>query len=112
MSDASTLSRLQSWYSRQCDGVWEHTFGISIDTCDNPGWWVKVNLEGTKLQGQSFDELAENVDIERHAQGPSWFNCHVEGNIWHGAGDETQLERVLNAFLGWADERENASGKR
>lgn len=99
---ASTLSRLQSWYKRQCDGEWEHSFGIAIDTLDNPGWWVKVGLDGTRLEGAAFAELGENVDAARFPQGPRWFSCRVEEKTWHGAGDETQLERILETFLEWA----------
>ncbi|GHB54781.1 hypothetical protein GCM10010331_48120 [Streptomyces xanthochromogenes] len=39
MSEAeNVLDRLQSWYSAQCNGDWEHEWGIKIDTLDNPGW--------------------------------------------------------------------------
>jgi hypothetical protein len=36
-ADDDLLKRLQDWYVSQCDGGWEHTYGISIDTLDNPG---------------------------------------------------------------------------
>jgi hypothetical protein len=26
------------WYTKQCNGDWEHSYGIRIDTIDNPGW--------------------------------------------------------------------------
>ena len=99
----STLSRLQDWYSRQCDGDWEHSLGVVIESCDNPGWWVKVNLKGTKLQQCSFTEIAENVDEARFAQGPQWLSCRVDENIWHGAGDENKLGRIFDLFLSWAE---------
>jgi ribosomal protein L37E len=35
------LSKLSDWYAAQCDGDWEHEFGIHIGTLDNPGWSVK-----------------------------------------------------------------------
>jgi hypothetical protein len=28
----------------------------------------------------------------------------VEGDTWHGAGDETKLQRILEVFLAWAEE--------
>lgn len=98
----TTLARLQDWYARQCNGVWEHSLGIVIQTCDNPGWWVKINLNGTELEACPFAELAEGVNPEREAQGPRWLSCHVQDHTWHGAGDETQLDRVLEIFLSWA----------
>ena len=97
------LTRLQQWYARQCDGEWEHSLGFLIESCDNPGWWVKVNLKGTKLHDASFSRIAENVDAAHHAQGPRWLECRIENDTWHGAGDETKLERILELFLDWAE---------
>jgi Immunity protein 53 len=99
----STLARLQAWYMRQCNGVWEHSSGVLIESCDNPGWWVKVKLIGTPLQGRTFREISEGVNAKRFALGPVWLSCRVEGDTWHGAGDETKLERILEAFLAWAE---------
>lgn len=100
----NTLERLQAWYSQQCNGEWEHSSGISIQTCDNPGWWVKINLVDTPLQTCVFNEIAQGVDARRFALGPSWMSCRTENGIWHGAGDETKLEQVLEIFLAWAEE--------
>jgi hypothetical protein len=30
-------SLLEAWYASRCDGEWEHGYGISIETLDNPG---------------------------------------------------------------------------
>ena len=100
----STLTRLQAWYSRQCNGTWEHSSGVRIDSCDNPGWWVKINLLDTSLQDCKFTEIAEGVNSQGFALGPRWLNCRVEKNTWQGAGDETTLERILELFLAWAEE--------
>ena len=99
----STIERLQSWYTRQCDGEWEHSAGVVIESCDNPGWWVKINLLGTRLESCAFRELAEGVDGQRFALGPQWLSCRVDAGTWHGAGDETKLERILEIFLAWAE---------
>lgn len=98
----NALARLQSWYSLQCNGEWEHSSGISIRSCDNPGWWVTVNLIGTPLHDQAFAEIAEGVDEQRCALDPRWLSCYTENGNWHGAGDETKLERILEVFLCWA----------
>ncbi|MEH0820740.1 Imm53 family immunity protein [Micromonospora sp. CPCC 205714] len=42
---------LQAWYATQCDGEWEHEFGIQIETVDNPGWSVSIDLGDTALSG-------------------------------------------------------------
>jgi hypothetical protein len=48
----SHLKALQEWYAAMSDGDWEHELGISIETIDNPGWVVSIDLEGTPLEGQ------------------------------------------------------------
>ncbi|MFZ5522928.1 MAG: immunity 53 family protein [Pseudomonadota bacterium] len=100
----TALARLQAWYSRQCNGEWEHSSGIAIESCDNPGWWVKISLMGTPLQTLAFTEIAEGVDARRFALGSRWLSCRIENGTWHGAGDETKLERILEVFLAWAEE--------
>ena len=99
----STLSRLQAWYARQCNGDWEHHHGVSIESCDNPGWWVKISLVDTPLQGMAFTEISENIDVNRRATNSSWLSCRVEGTVWHGAGDAAKLDLILDAFLAWAE---------
>jgi hypothetical protein len=48
MGDAATvLGRLQEWYRSRCDGDWEHSYGVKVETLDNPGWLVTVDLEDT-----------------------------------------------------------------
>jgi len=56
------------------------------------------------LQNQVFTEIAEGVDAQRIPQGSHWLSCHTENGTWHGAGDETKLERILEIFLAWAEE--------
>ncbi len=88
----------QAWYTAQCDDDWEHTYGVVIETLDNPGWWVKIDLRDTTLEGQPF-ELIEDGDSE--ADLP-WIVCKVEGKQWHGMGDPSRLEELLSRFTSWA----------
>ena len=43
------INWLENWYSSQCDGSWEHFYGIKIETLDNPGWAVEIDLCETEL---------------------------------------------------------------
>lgn len=99
----SALSRVQSWYARQCNGEWEHHHGVSVQSCDNPGWWVKIDLKGTQLANRSFERVTENVDAEGWPRGGLWLDCSVADGVWSGAGDETKLEQILEMFLSWAE---------
>ena len=98
MQNSSTLDRLQSWYSAQCNGDWEHLWGITIDNLDNPGWNVKIDLNETLLEGVAFKEIKIDYDDKTKS-----IFCHVEGNQFHAACGPNQLARVLEIFLDWAD---------
>jgi hypothetical protein len=37
MSDViDVLGWLEQWYQQQCDDEWEHHYGVTIETLDNP----------------------------------------------------------------------------
>ena len=106
ITSMTALARLEKWYAGQCNGEWEHNQGVTIESCDNPGWWIKIALKGTALENTSFERVAENVDADGTQQGPRWVVCHVAGGLRQGAGDETKLEMILNIFLSWAESHE------
>ncbi|MBT2398756.1 immunity 53 family protein [Streptomyces sp. ISL-100] len=95
MSD-SLLARLEKWYSQQCDGDWEHSYGVHIDTLDNPGWLVVVDLEQTELEGRSFSYEEDRTDDD-------WVNASSDGRKFQGAGGPSNLEAVLRVFLEFAE---------
>jgi hypothetical protein len=96
------LQALQDWYTAQCVDEWEHRHGIQIESCDNPGWWVKIDLKGTNLASREFQPIAECVDANGCQQGDRWLRCCVDGEVWNGAGDETKLPQIIQTFLTWA----------
>lgn len=98
----STLTRLMVWYAAQCNSEWENRYGISIQSCDNPGWWVKIDLAGTVLQGRPFTSIRRG-DMASLDPQPPWLHCYVEEQVFNGAGDPTTLEEILKVFLDWAD---------
>ena len=103
------FERLQSWFSSQCDGDWEHHNGISIVSCDNPGWLVKSELTGSALAGKPFDPREEGVNAEGFPLGGRWFHCYTRDEVWVGSGDETRLPEILRTFLDWAAPEESAT---
>ena len=63
-----TLAWIENWYQSQCHGDWEHDYGIKIETLDNPGWRVVIDLAGTELEQLEVESgLVEgpNVIIDR-----------------------------------------------
>ena len=97
----SILEQLETWFAEQCDGDWEHKSGISIESCDNPGWWVKIDLKGTSVSGCSYPEQRLNIDEAGHPNADEWLHCLIKDNVWQGAGDPSKLEVILESFLEW-----------
>ena len=54
--DDTPLRGHQLCYLSRCDGDWEHSFGVVVETLDNPGWRLLVDLEGTGLEAKPFEE--------------------------------------------------------
>ncbi len=90
-----TLSWLQHWFASQCDGDWEHDEGIRISTLDNPGWEVKINLEGTELEGYPFPELTRTIDDN------DWVVCRLRNAFFEGFGGPSNLTSILEVFRAW-----------
>ena len=90
------LAELQRWYEDQCDGQWEHAFGVRIETLDNPGWSVEIDLADTRLAGRAFPAIREM------APAHEWLVCEVLEKKFRGAGGPPMLRRILREFLDWA----------
>lgn len=97
MNSGDSLAWIQRWYRAQCNGEWEHSHGVRIDTLDNPGWTLDVDLAGTNLERQPFapTKVARSED--------DWIDCRVEKAQFRGAGGPANLRELVEAFRGWAD---------
>jgi hypothetical protein len=92
------LTRLENWYSHHCDGTWEHQHGIRIETLDNPGWRLEIDLKGTPLILVHYADLG----VERSAT--DWVKCRVQDGKFEGFGGPGNLSELLEAFLKWAEQ--------
>jgi len=99
---AETLRRLTRWYASQCDGDWEHQEGVTIESLDNPGWRVQINLVGTALA-----DVPCPVTEDAYEHKTDWMRCWRTESSWEGACGPRGLEDVLDAFLEWAEQSES-----
>ena len=90
----SVYEQLQKWYCDQCDGDWEHDFGVKIGNIDNPGWSVLIDLEGTSLESIDFNAVEINYDHDLE-----WVRCWVEDKVFNGVGGPSQLGAILEVFI-------------
>jgi hypothetical protein len=93
----SDIGRLQKWYSAQCDGQWEHQYGVEIGTIDNPGWSLRVDLAGTDLSGKRFD----NIRVREKSEN-DWYDCSIVGDRFEGVCGPRHLGVVIDIFCEWA----------
>ncbi|MBA3722215.1 MAG: immunity 53 family protein [Parachlamydiaceae bacterium] len=91
---------LLQWYNKQCDGDWEHGNGIEIGTIDNPGWYLRVNIDETELQNKHFDKIV----IDRSEN--DWIQCFIEKRRFDGVGGPFNLPEILQIFRNWAESRD------
>jgi hypothetical protein len=82
------LSLLQEWYKSQCNGDWEHDFGVKIETLDNPGWYVIIDLEDTDLEDINVSETADVADDD-------WYNIQTKDKKLICSSDANKLEFLL-----------------
>lgn len=96
------LTEIQNWYHSQCNGVWEHSSGIRIDNIDNPGWRVRIDLGGTRLEKLAFSEVKCGFGEETD----DWFICQRVDNVFEGYGEPCKLAEILETFLRWVRDTE------
>jgi immunity protein 53 of polymorphic toxin system len=96
------LEWLQRWYESRCDGEWEHERGVAIESCDNPGWWVRIDIdkEPARPGGDVVLETLGDPPSEKNGNVGSkrWMLCQVRGDKFDGAGDATQLSNIIRCF--------------
>jgi Immunity protein 53 len=88
---------LQSWYLEQSNGQWERSRGVTIESLDNPGWLVTIDVAGTPLENRSMAPV--DRDLSKH----DWLVCEVERNRFRGQGDPEKLLAILEIFQRWAE---------
>jgi hypothetical protein len=94
--DTATL--LQDWFAKNSDGEWEHQHGVKIETIDNPGWSVHIDLKGRPADGAQFERIERGSE---ESEG-GWIVCDVRDGVFEGFGGPGNLTEILGTFLSWA----------
>ncbi|MEU0170014.1 Imm53 family immunity protein [Streptomyces sp. NPDC093516] len=83
---------IQSWYASNCDGEWEHEFGIRMATTDNPGWHIQIDVSETNLEGVLVPR--ERRDLS----GGEWMIAWSDGKVFQAACSPLGLRDVDALF--------------
>ena len=89
------LSLLEKWYAAHCDGDWEHQYGVSIGTLDNPGWTLEIDLRGTDAENRTLACLK----IERTEN--DWLHYWVEEKKFQARMGPQNLSEAIEIFAAW-----------
>jgi hypothetical protein len=81
---------LQAWYAEHCDGDWEHDSRIAINTLDNPGWHLTVNLAETELAGLPY----ERTEVERG--GHDWLQTWISNDVFEAVCGPLNLGEAIH----------------
>ena len=88
------LVQLQEWFRSRCDGDWEHSSGIQIDSLDNPGWCLRVTLGDIPLEKQF-------LPIQRERSEDDWTHYRIENGTYVAYGGPSNLTEMIRDFLNW-----------
>ncbi|WP_298671923.1 immunity 53 family protein [uncultured Sphingomonas sp.] len=105
MSD-DNLAWLSRWYLAQCDSDWELSYGVKIDTIDNPGWSLKIDLADTQMQGRAFERAEHGEpsgDLEEWQRTGSWWVARLEGDTFAVACGPLDLLAAIGVFRQWVE---------
>lgn len=102
LAAVDSLALLQAWYLQQCDADWEHSYGVRIETLDNPGWNLEIDLADTGLEGKPFESVQYGMFEETETSGNEWIFCKVEGGKFSASGGPLKLNEIIDVFLRWA----------
>jgi hypothetical protein len=106
MSD-DNLQWLGSWYLAQCDNDWEHSYGVTIDTLDNPGWSIKIDLTDTSLQHKTFERVEQgeaNGDLDEWHRTGSWWAASLQGATFQVSCGPLDLSTAIGVFRRWVEQ--------
>lgn len=83
---------IAQWYSSQCNGEWEKTYGVSIQFDKLNQWRVMFDLLYTEW------EFADIPKKEVKISDKQWIKCEKQFACFVGMGDSKQLRKIINYF--------------
>jgi hypothetical protein len=79
---------------------------VKIDTLDNPGWSIKIDLAHTPMQGRAFERVEygePSEDLEEWKRTGSWWVARVEGGTFAVSCGPLDLSAAIGVFRRWVE---------
>jgi hypothetical protein len=93
------LNWLQNWFFQNCDDKWEKEQRLLIETLDNPGWLLTLQLKNSIYQNVSLNK--NTIDRTEH----NWCHCLVRDSIFIDAGGPFNLTEILYYFRNFVENK-------
>lgn len=88
----NNINWLCEWYSNNCDGDWEHQNGVVIETIDNPGWNIIINIKSNLGKIEDIPWIHYEVDVN------DWMGYKIENKRFEASGDASKLNLLIGLF--------------
>jgi hypothetical protein len=95
----NSIKKLESWFAQQCDGEWEHENLLKIETIDNPGWSISIDLTGIITENATNKPWAlirDDVD--------NWYGFKLVEGVFSAWGGQSSLEELIEILLNYTSE--------
>lgn len=89
------LDWLQKWYGSNCNGDWEHSYGVVIKTIPKIGWDVLIDLAETLYSDR------ELIYKKSRQSDSDWYSLKVSENKFLATGGPKNLNDILSEFKDW-----------
>ncbi|EKO13451.1 Imm53 family immunity protein [Leptospira kirschneri] len=86
------FSWLMKWYQSQCDGDWEHEYGLKINTNKDQAWQVEIDIRFTELHDFELDTALEQKGTN------NWYSFSIKDGRFLAEGDSKKLPVILEKF--------------
>jgi hypothetical protein len=91
-AEKNIFTWLEKWYALNCNGDWEHGYGVTIETQDNPGWRIEIDLKDTCMSDITHNRVSmDNGDNDL-------YSYEISDMKFIGFGDPMKLVYLLSAF--------------
>ncbi|KAE9540205.1 hypothetical protein HT665_05700 [Ursidibacter maritimus] len=88
------LTIINTWYQSKCDGVWEHSYGFSLDNIDNPGWCIRITGENSK----EIWDITNSIDTE-----DNWLIIKSDNHSFTGYSGVLSFNKLLEYAVNWLE---------
>ncbi len=87
------LNWLSNWYKIECNGDWEHTYGITINITQDRVF-VEIDIDDTR-----FDNDSIMSEIKFESSKNDWVNIEIENQKFVAKGDRSKLIQIIEYFI-------------